>query len=120
MVAGGRRDAVFESRQSPIRPHPFDPHGPLFEESILLRAGTIIRNDMRGLCRKMIDYLLLRDLEGASRNVPATRDERKCTCEASSERLRDPMNDGRREVDRRTRATARREPRQENNTNDST
>lgn len=119
MVAGRRRDAVFESRQSPIRPRSFDPHGPLFEESILLRAGTIIRNDMRGLCRKMIDYLLLRDLEGASRNVPATRDERKCTCEASSERLRDPMNDGRRKVGR-TRATARREPRRENSTNDST
>ena len=43
MVAGGRRDAILESRQSSVRPRPSDPHGPLFEESILLRVGTIIR-----------------------------------------------------------------------------
>lgn len=67
LVVGRRRDAVFQSRQPPVRPSSSDPHGTLFEESILLRAGTIIRNPRGRQRRKAIDYLLLRDPESTSR-----------------------------------------------------
>lgn len=71
MVAGGRRDAVFEPRKPAVRPRPSDSHGPLLEEPILLRAGAIIRNERRMVSREMIDYLLLRDPGCASNNAPA-------------------------------------------------